>query len=101
MRDATRLPRDVRIRLVYQGILTAAVTLVLLGGAFWMLYMFTMYVNDMRMQIREEMRSHSTMLSEHTTFLVEHQRTFALIEARGWQTLADHQAQMRALQEGR
>jgi hypothetical protein len=101
MRDATRLPRDVRIRLVYQGVLTGVVSLVLLGGAFWMLYMFTMYVNDMRMQIREEMRSHSTMLSEHTTFLVEHQRQFALTEARGWQALADHQAQMRAIQEGR
>jgi hypothetical protein len=101
MRDATRLPRDVRIRLVYQGILTAAVTIVLLGGAFWMLYMFTVYVNDMRMQIREEMRSHSTMLSEHTTFLVEHQRHFALTEARAYQTLADHQAQMRTIQEGR
>jgi hypothetical protein len=94
MHEATRLPRDVRIRLIYQGILTAVVTLVLLGGAFWMLYMFTLYVNDMRMQIREEMRSHSTMRNEHTTFLVEHQRAFN-------QTLADHQAQMRAIQEGR
>jgi hypothetical protein len=94
MHDATRLPRDVRIRLVYQGVLTGVVSLVLLGGAFWMLYMFTAYVNDMRMQIREEMRSHSTMLTEHTTFLVEHQRAFE-------QTLTDHQATMRLIQEGR
>jgi hypothetical protein len=101
MHDATRLPRDVRIRLVYQGILTAAATIVLLGGAFWMLYMFTMYVNDMRMQIREEMRSHSTMLTEHTTFLVEHQRAFAQTEAAFAQTLADHQATLRLIQEGR
>jgi hypothetical protein len=94
MRDATRLPREVRIRLLYQGILTAVMTLVLLGGGFWMLYMFTLYVNDMRQQIREEMRSHRALQTTQTTVVLEGRQAFA-------QLLADHQAQMRALQAGR
>jgi hypothetical protein len=94
MHDATRLPRDVRIRLVYHGILTAAVTIVLLGGAFWLLWTFTAYVNDMRQQIREEMRSHREIQTSQTTVVIEGRQAFA-------QLLADHQAQMRALQEGR
>jgi hypothetical protein len=94
MRDATRLPRDVRIRLVYQGILTAAVTIVLLGGAFWMLYMFTVYVNDMRMQIREEMRQSRQHQDAHSTLIIHERQAFATM-------LADHQAQMRHVQEGR
>jgi hypothetical protein len=94
MRDATRLPRDVRIRLVYQGILTGVVSLVLLGGAFWLLYMFTAYVNDMRMQIREEMRQSRQHQDAHSTLIIHERQAFAAL-------LADHQAQMRAIQEGR
>jgi hypothetical protein len=94
MHEATRLPRDVRIRLVYQGILTAAVTLVLLGGGGWLLWTFTLYVNDMRQQIREEMRSHRAIQTTQTTAVLEGRQAFA-------QMLADHRAQMRAMQEGR
>jgi hypothetical protein len=94
MHEATRLPRDVRIRLVYQRILTAVVTLVLLGGGFWLLWTFTLYVNDMRQQIREEMRSHREIQTSQTTAVIEGRQAFA-------QMLADHQAQMRLIQEGR
>jgi hypothetical protein len=94
MREATRLPRDVRIRLVYQGILTAVIALAVVALAVGILWFLFSYMHELRLDLREHRAAHRVMLTEHTTFLVEYQRAFN-------QTLADHQAQMRALQEGR
>ena len=101
MHEATRLPRDVRIRLVYQGILTAIVSLAVVAVAAAVVWYLITSMHELRLDLKEQRAAHRTMLTEHTSMLVEHQRTFAVNEARAYQTLADHQAQMRALQEGR
>jgi hypothetical protein len=99
MHDATRIPHDARFwaQVVLYYFCTLAVV-ALAVGILWFLFS---YLHELRLDLREERAAHRTMLTEHTSMLVEHQRQFALTEARGWQTLADHQAQMRAIQEGR
>jgi hypothetical protein len=94
MHEATRLPRDVRIRLVYQGILTAIVSLAIIAVAVAVVWYLITSMHELRLDLREQRAAHRTMLTTQTTAVIEGRQAFA-------QMLADHQAQMRALQEGR
>jgi hypothetical protein len=99
MHEATRVPHDARfwaqVVLLYFCVLAV---IALTVGALWLMIS---YLHELRLDLREQRAAHRVMLNEHTTFLVEHQRAFARTEAAFDQTLADHQAQMRAIQEGR
>jgi hypothetical protein len=99
MHEATRIPHDARFwaQVVLYYFCTLAVV-ALAVGVLWFLFS---YLHELRLDLREQRAAHRTMLTEHTSMLVEHQRTFAVNEARAYQTLADHQAQMRLIQEGR
>jgi hypothetical protein len=92
MHEATRVPHDARFwaQVVLLYFCTLAV-IALTVGALWLMIS---YMHELRLDLREQRAAHRVMLNEHTTFLVEHRQAFA-------QTMADHQAQMRAIQEGR
>jgi p-aminobenzoyl-glutamate transporter AbgT len=99
MHDATRIPHDARFWA--QVVLLYFCTLAVIAVAVAVVWYLITSMHELRLDLKEQRAAHRTMLTEHTHMLVEHQRQFALTEARGWQVLADHQAQMRTIQEGR
>lgn len=81
----TPLSREVRIHLGCKVAITTAIVIVLLAGAFWVLWLLTGYVHDLRLQIKEDIRQSRSQAEAHTTMIVHERQAFAAV-------LAQHEA---------